>query len=131
MLLVSSKLADEKVIVGDSSPESTARDHRAARRVPERISIEDLLIAAERPSGLSRQELCSKSKNRRTVAVKEAVIVLGRENGITNRALAEALGLGTSAVTKRVETSRARGAESSDLVKVRKTLRSRARMETK
>jgi len=102
-------------------------DHRAVRRVPERTSIEDLLTAAETSSGLSRQELCGKSKNRRTVAVKEAVIVLGRENGITNRVLAEALGLGASAVTRRVDAARARGAESSDLVKLRKALRSRGR----
>ncbi len=109
-------------------------DHRAGGRVPEPTTIEELLNAAERSSGLSRQELCGKSKNRRTVAVKEAVIVLGRENGITNRALAEALGLGPSAVTKRVEAARARGAESSELVKLRRSLRSRVRstrMETK
>jgi len=102
-------------------------DHRALRRVPERTTIEDLFTAAETSSGLSRQELCGKSKNRRTVAVKEAVIVLGRANGITNRVLAEALGLGASAVTRRVDAARARGAESSDLVKLRKALRSRAR----
>jgi len=64
------------------------------RREHEPTSIEDLLTAAERSSGLSRQELCGKSKNRRTVAVKEAVIVLEREKGITNRVLAEALVIG-------------------------------------
>ena len=55
--------------------------------------------------------------------MKEAVIVLGRENGITNRAVAEALGLGASAVTRRVEAARLRGAQGSDLVKLRKPLR--------
>jgi putative transposase len=99
-------------------------DHRSVRRAPERTTVEDLLTAAETSSGLSREELSSKSKNRRTVAVKEAVIVLGRESGITNRELAEALGFGASAVTKRVEAARARGAESLDLVKLRKALRS-------
>jgi predicted transcriptional regulator len=59
--------------------------------------------------------------------VKEAMIVLGREKGITNRELAEALGLGASAVTRRVEAARARSAQSSDLVKLRKALRSRVR----
>jgi REP element-mobilizing transposase RayT len=100
-------------------------DHRSARQAPEPTSIDEVLIAAEICSGLSRQELSSKSKNRRTVAAKEAVIVLGREMGITNRVLAEALGLGASAVTRRVEAARARGTESSDLVKLRKLLRSR------
>jgi REP element-mobilizing transposase RayT len=84
-------------------------DHRWVPRVSERTSIDDLLTAAEASSGLSRQELCSKSKNRRTVAVKEAAIVIGRENGITNRELAEALGLGASAVTRRVQAERAWG----------------------
>jgi DNA-binding Lrp family transcriptional regulator len=59
--------------------------------------------------------------------VKEAVIVLGREAGITNRVLAEALGVGASAVTKRVDAARLRGAESSDLVKLRRALKSRVR----
>ncbi len=102
-------------------------DHRAVRGVPEHTTIDDLLSAAETSSGFSLQELCSKSKNRRTVAVKEALIMLGRENGITNRVLADALGLGASAVTKRVEAARARGVESSDLVRLRKTLRSMVR----
>lgn len=101
-------------------------DHRSERPVPERTSIEDVLTAAEASSGLSRQEICGKSKNRRTVAVKEAVIVLGRERGITNRVLAEALGIGASAVTKRVDTARARGAESSELMKLRKELKLRS-----
>jgi DNA-binding Lrp family transcriptional regulator len=59
--------------------------------------------------------------------VKDAVIVLGRETGITNRVLAEALGLGASAVTKRVEAARAQDAESSALVKLRKLVGSRVR----
>ncbi len=103
-------------------------DQRSGRRAPERASIDDLLIAAETSSGLSRLEICSKSKNRRTVAVKEAVIVLGREAGITNRVLAEALGIGASAVTKRVDAARSRGAESSDLVKLRRALKARVRL---
>jgi putative transposase len=102
-------------------------EHRASRQAVERTSIEDLLSAAERSSGLTRQELCSKSKNRRTVAAKEAVIVLGRELGIRNRELAEGLGIDASAVTRRVEAARARGAESSDLIRLRKALRSNAR----
>lgn len=53
-------------------------EHRAKRRPFEPTRIEDLLIAAERMSGLARQEVCSKSKNRRTVSVREAAIVVGR-----------------------------------------------------
>jgi putative transposase len=102
-------------------------EHRARRQAFDGLSVEDLLSAAERSSGLTRQELCGKSKNRRTVAVKEAVIVMGREQGIRNRELAEALRIDPSAVTRRVEAARARGAESSDLTMLRKALRSKVR----
>lgn len=102
-------------------------DHQAVRLQPERTSIEDLLSAAERSSGLSRHELCSKSKNRRTVAVKEAVIVLGRERGITNRELAVALGIGPSAVTRRAEAARSRNAATLEAIDLRKVLSSKLR----
>ena len=61
------------------------------------------------------------------MAVKEAVIVLGREQGIRNRDLAEALGIDASAVTRRVDKARARGTESSDLKRLRKALKSKVR----
>ena len=102
-------------------------EHPPRPRAIEQTSIDDLLSAAERSSGLTRQELCSKSKNRRTVAVKEAVIMLGRERGIRNRELAEALGIDASAVTRRVDAARARGTESSDLIRLRKAVRSKIR----
>jgi hypothetical protein len=60
---------------------------KGARQRFDRTSIEDLLIAANRSSGLSRQELCGKSKPRATVAVREAMIVVGRERGLSNREL--------------------------------------------
>ena len=95
-------------------------EHRASQQGADRTSVEDLLNAAERSSGLSRQEMCSKSKNRRTVSVKEAVIVLGREKGITNRELAEALGIDPSAVTRRAEAARSRNRESLEMIELRK-----------
>jgi DNA-binding MarR family transcriptional regulator len=55
---------------------------------------------AERMCALRREELCSNSKRRATVAVKEAVIVLGRRGGIRGRELAAALGLDPSAATR-------------------------------
>ncbi|MFY9556860.1 MAG: hypothetical protein WAV47_19275 [Blastocatellia bacterium] len=97
-------------------------EHLTVRDSFNRISVDDLLMAAEESSGLSRAELCSRSKNRRTVAVKEAVIVAGRERGISNHELAEALGIDASAVTKRVEAARLRGGEASELKLLRKSL---------
>jgi putative transposase len=67
-------------------------EHRSKRVWPKEVRIEELLSAAERMSGLVREELCSNSKRRATVAVKEAVIVLGRRAGIRGSDLAAALG---------------------------------------
>lgn len=105
-------------------------EHRASLQAVDRTSVEDLLSAAEGSSGLTRQELCSKSKNRRTVSVKEAVIVLGREHGIRNGELAEALGIDASAVTRRVEAARARGAASPDVIRLRNVLRKGRSLES-
>jgi hypothetical protein len=70
-------------------------EHRAKRRPLEPTRIEDLLIAAERMS----------------------------EHGIRNGELAEALGIDASAVTRRVEAARTRGAESPEVMRLRKLLR--------
>jgi hypothetical protein len=102
-------------------------EYRPARASFDRISVEDLLSAGARSSGLSREELCSKSKNRGTILAKEAVIVVGRERGITNRELADALGIDPSAVTRRVEAARARKAEGPQVVRLRKALGAKRR----
>ena len=98
-------------------------ERRGDRKAIERTSVEDLLRAAEKSSGLSRQELCSGSKNRRTVAVRDAVIVAGRQRGISNRELGEALGIDGSAVTKRVEAARLRGEPTEEMKLLAKALR--------
>ena len=98
-------------------------EHRAAPPRKERIRIEDLLKVAVRSSGLTRAELCGKSKHRGTVAVREAVIVMGRERGISNRELADALGIDPSAVTRRVESAMRRASEHHQAVKLSKLLK--------
>ena len=71
---------------------------------------------------MSREELDSKSRDRKTVAVREAAIVVGRERGISNRELAKALGIDPSAVTRRVDAARIRKAETVELKHLRKAL---------
>ena len=75
---------------------------------------------------MSREELSSKRRDWRTVAVREAVIVIGRERGISNSELANALGIDPSAVTRRVEAARARETETPELKRLRKTVRPKA-----
>jgi len=96
---------------------------------PDFVDISSSACAAAKASGLSRQELCSKSKNRVTVAVRDAVIILGRERGISNRELAEALGIDGSSVTKRVDVACVRGVKSVELKRLRKAVRKKARMK--
>jgi DNA-binding MarR family transcriptional regulator len=76
---------------------------------------------AQTMSGLSPEELCSNSKRRGTIAVKEAVIVLGRLGGIRGRELAAALALEPSAVTRRTKASRG-AKENAELAKLEKAL---------
>ena len=61
------------------------------------------------------------------MAAREALIVVGRERGISNRELARALGIDPSAVTRRIEAARMPGAKSVETVKLRNALRSNER----
>ena len=68
---------------------------------------------------MSIEELCSRSKTARTVAVREAVIVVGRERGLSNRELTTGLGIDPSAVTRRVDAARGRDSESGEVIRLR------------
>ena len=48
--------------------------------------------------------------------IKEAIIVIGQENGIRIRDMAEMLGLDPSAVSKRREAARAKADATADLI---------------
>src|SRR5207247_4495173 len=72
------------------------------------VNIEAILEAAEKASGLRREDFCTNAKSRKRVMVKEAIIVIGRKCGIGNREIAVALGLDPSAVSKRLELARSR-----------------------
>ena len=60
-------------------------ERRPGRKATRPIDMEELLRAAEIVSGESREEFCSNSKKRKTGAMKEAVIVMGRRYGIRNK----------------------------------------------
>jgi hypothetical protein len=89
------------------------------------LAIGDLLSAAQKASGLSRQELCSNSKRRAPVAVREAIIVIGRQSGIRNCELAEALNIDPSAATRRAEAARSRVTKNPEIAKLLKILSSK------
>jgi hypothetical protein len=81
---------------------------------------------AQRMIGLSREELCSNSKRRGTVAVKKAVIVLGRRGGIRGPGTGSGAGAGPS-VTGRMEAARSRGKANAEVANLEKALRERPR----
>ena len=61
--------------------------------------------------------------HRSTVAVREAVIMIGRERGMSNRELADAFGIDPSAVTRRAESASKRAGEHHEALKLRKLLK--------
>jgi REP element-mobilizing transposase RayT len=83
-----------------------------------------ILKAAETATGLRQREFCTRSKSRRLVMIKEAVIIIGDESGIPTRDLAEALDVDRSAVSKRREAARLRGALPVEMKQLLKAMRS-------
>ena len=116
-LLGSDEFMDEvKHRVGDYKPR---RDKRARK-----VDLKAMLNAAEEAAGIPRKEFCSNSKSRHLVIIKQAIIVVGLENGIRNRELAEALGMDPSAVSKRRDAARGR-VQSEQMTRLLKAIRSR------
>ena len=94
--------------------------HRIGEAADRRVrvgkqGIETLLRAAEEASGLDRNRICSSSKMRQLVMVKEAIIVVGLESGIRAGELAKALGVAPSAVSKRRDAARTRAKVSGEM----------------
>ena len=80
-----------------------------------KLNLKAILKAAERASGLKRSDFCTNGKSRKLVMIKEAIIVLGYQHGVSNRELAKALSLDPSAVSKRREAFRTRPENSSEM----------------
>jgi len=100
-------------------------DHvRKRERQVRQLDLEAILKATEEATGMGRREFCTRSKSRRLVMIKEAVIMMGDENGIPTRDLAEALDVDRSAVSKRREAARVRGASPAELKQLLRAIRS-------
>ena len=66
---------------------------------------------------MTAEEICSRSKQRSIVMAKEAMIIVGQEQGASNAALAEPMGLHNSAVSRRFESGKMRLKESRGMQK--------------
>jgi putative transposase len=87
-----------------------------------RLDPEALMRAAEMVTGIAARELCSGKKSRALVLVKEAMIMVGRESGVSNAAMARLLGLDASVVSRRYESGKAKMDESQDARRLVKRL---------
>jgi hypothetical protein len=95
--------------------------HQAKPR--SQLEGERLMRAAERVTGIEKQELCSGKKTRALVLIKEAVIILGRELGASNADLGRLLGLDASVVSRRHESGMVKMNESQEARRLLKQLR--------
>jgi hypothetical protein len=88
-----------------------------------RLDPEALMRAAEKITGFAAEELCSGKKSRALVLVKEAMIIVGRELGVSNADMARLLGLDASVVSRRYESGKAKMEESQEARRLVKRLR--------
>jgi len=90
------------------------RGARPQRKPRARLDPEALMQAAEKITGFAAEELCSGKKTRALVRVKEAMIIVGLEVGVSNADLAKLLGLDASVVSRRYESGRTKMEESQE-----------------
>ena len=99
------------------------RGARPLTKPRSRLDPEALVRAAEKITGFAAEELCSGKKSRALVLVKEAMIVVGRELGVSNADLARLLGLDASVVSRRYESGKSKMEESQEARRLAKRLR--------
>jgi chromosomal replication initiation ATPase DnaA len=84
------------------------KEARLERKNRDATDLEGLIEAVGKASGLIPEEFCSRRKTRAIVMAKEAVIVLAREMGASNAAVAKLIGIDSSAVSRRFESGKTR-----------------------
>ena len=82
-----------------------------------------LVRAAENTFGLKRKDICSKRKAAKVVEVKDAIVLLGRDHGLTNEQLAQVMGLSSSTTSRRYESARIKSEESTEFKKKLKLMK--------
>jgi putative transposase len=82
-----------------------ARPQVKNRSVP---NLEELIEAAEKSTGLMREEICSGSKRSEIVMAKEAMIFVAHELGASSTAVAKLMGTDNSVVSRRLDSAKAK-----------------------
>jgi len=89
--------------------------------------LNGIIEAVTKVCRLTAEEICSRSKQRSIVMAKEAMIIVGQEQGASNAALAEAMGVHNSAVSRRFDSGKTRLKESREMQKFVKQIREAGR----
>jgi len=97
----------------------------ARRQVKNRSApnLEGLIESAARASGLTPEEICSRSKRSQTVMSKEAMIFVAHELGASNTAIAKLMGADSSLVSRRLDAAKSKMKDSSKLQKLVKRIK--------
>ncbi len=85
--------------------------------------LNGIIEAVTKACRLTADEICSRSKQRSIVMAKEAMIIVGQEQGANNAALAETMGVHNSAVSRRFDSGKMRLKESREMQKFVKQIR--------
>jgi REP-associated tyrosine transposase len=97
-----------------------ARPEIKRRSVP---NLEGVIEAAAKASGLTPEEICSRSKRRAVVTAKEALIFVAHELGASNTAVAKLMGADSSLVSRRLDSAKRKMTDSGKVQKLVKLIR--------
>jgi putative transposase len=96
----------------------------AGRQIEKQSALDprSLLRAVEQATRLEQAEFCSSRKSSAIVLAKEAMIVVGRQLGVTNAALSKLIGVDSSVVSRRLDSAKRRIKASGELRKLVKQI---------
>jgi hypothetical protein len=82
-----------------------------------------LVVAVERICEVPREMFSGPGKSARTVRAKEALILIGTEEGVSLSALSELMGAHSSTVSRRLDAARVKAVENRELARVLSRIR--------
>jgi REP element-mobilizing transposase RayT len=102
-LLGNDEFVDEMI---HRTGEVTTKANHANNARGRDLNLDAIIRATEKASGMGRDDFHGVVKRRSAVAVKEALILVGRQRGASFAVLSEATGLASSGVSRRHEAAR-------------------------
>ena len=123
--------ADEGRVLGDDEfvdrvihRIGEVNDRRENRKGKMVVDAESLMTAAAAVTGKSRKDIPGDGKKREHVLMKEAIILIGKEGGLTNARLARVLGVDSSVISRRYDAAKADAGTSPEMKALIKRIKS-------